>query len=90
MKLSNACALLQDLWEAMKIAFIPSLKQVLLQPGLLLRPRNMAQIFMAKVWEGGMAEATDEGGKAVKERLITPNAYGVVLDLGAGKQFFYS
>ncbi|KAH6899514.1 S-adenosyl-L-methionine-dependent methyltransferase [Coprinopsis sp. MPI-PUGE-AT-0042] len=84
MKLSNACTLLQDLWEAMKIAFFPSLQQVLGQPSLVLRPRALAQTFMAKVWEGGMAQATDEGGKAVKQGLITPNAHGVVLDVGAG------
>ena len=85
MQLRNAFALLQDLWEAVKIAFIPSVKDALRQPSLLLRPRDLTILFMAKVWEGGMAQATDEGGKPVKQNLITPHAYGVVLDLGAGK-----
>ncbi|KAL0067044.1 hypothetical protein AAF712_005828 [Marasmius tenuissimus] len=38
---------------------------------------------MTHVWVG-FAEGTNEGGRPVKEKLITPHAKGVVLDLGAG------
>ena len=32
-----------------------------------------------------MGDGIDQNGKIVKTALITPNAYGVVLDLGSGK-----
>ncbi|KAG1900512.1 uncharacterized protein F5891DRAFT_1128413 [Suillus fuscotomentosus] len=40
---------------------------------LLFQPLEISRIFIA-----------DEAGRAVKKGLITPHAYGVVLDLGAG------
>ena len=38
---------------------------------------------MAHIWVL-FGNPTDEGGRSTKEALITPNAYGVVLDIGAG------
>jgi hypothetical protein len=32
-----------------------------------------------------MAPSVDEGGRGVKESLIRPNAFGYVLDIGAGE-----
>jgi len=43
----------------------------------------VSRLFMAEVWEN-FGQLVDEGGRSVKEGLIPPNAYGVVLDLGAG------
>jgi hypothetical protein len=39
---------------------------------------------MAHVWLS-FSNPTDEGGKIVKSNLIPANAYGTVLDLGAGQ-----
>jgi len=38
---------------------------------------------MAHVWRA-FGDSCDQNGRPVKEKLIFPNAYGVVLDLGAG------
>lgn len=38
---------------------------------------------MAHIW-ALFGNPTDEGGRSTKEALITPNAHGVVLDIGAG------
>jgi hypothetical protein len=38
---------------------------------------------MAHIW-AVFGNSTDEGGRSTKEALITPNAYGVVLDIGVG------
>ncbi|EAU83609.1 hypothetical protein CC1G_07982 [Coprinopsis cinerea okayama7 len=84
MKLSNAFSLLWDLLAAGRIALLPTLKDVLRSPSLIFRPQALSRTFMAYVWANGFGNDTDAGGRPVKEHLITPNAYGVVLDLGAG------
>ncbi|KDR71542.1 hypothetical protein GALMADRAFT_253876 [Galerina marginata CBS 339.88] len=83
MRLVNALSLLFDLRLAISIAIFPTLKALIWEPSLLLRPHALSRVFMANVW-AGFANGTDEGGRLVKEQLITPNAYGVVLDIGAG------
>ncbi|KAF5356378.1 hypothetical protein D9758_009473 [Tetrapyrgos nigripes] len=45
--------------------------------------KEIAKTFMSNVWLV-FAGPTDEGGRGVKQGLITPNAYGTVLDVGAG------
>lgn len=40
---------------------------------------------MSHVWVS-FGDGLDEGGRPVKEGLITPHAYGVVLDIGAGQR----
>jgi hypothetical protein len=54
-------------------------------PSLLLHPKMLSQTFMGHVWVD-FGNGVDEGGRPVKNGLITPNATGVVLDLGAGKK----
>ena len=84
MKLSAAFSILVDLRIVIQIAFMPTFYAVLGSPSLLLRPRVLSRIFMAKLWIV-FGNGVDENGRAVKEQLITPNAYGVVLDIGAGQ-----
>jgi hypothetical protein len=84
MKLSNAFALFSDLRSAFKVALWPTLKAIFSRPSLLFRPSLLSQTFMSNVWLV-FAGPTDEGGKVVKQGLITPNAYGAVLDVGAGE-----
>ncbi|KAJ2917316.1 hypothetical protein MD484_g3116, partial [Candolleomyces efflorescens] len=84
MKLTAAFSPVFDLITAVRIATGPTLRLILADPTLLLRPSAVSRMFMAKIWEGGFANGTDEGARPVKIDLITPNAEGTVLDLGAG------
>jgi hypothetical protein len=45
-------------------------------------------VLFTNIWVG-FAPASDEEGRGVKDKLITPNAHGVVLDVGAGKIGFF-
>ncbi|KAJ3488074.1 hypothetical protein NLJ89_g11653 [Agrocybe chaxingu] len=83
MKLANAFSLLTDLRIAVQVAIVPTLTSILRNPTLLFRPYELSRVFMANVW-AVFGDGVDTGGKEVKEGLITPNAYGVVLDIGAG------
>ncbi|KAF6747554.1 S-adenosyl-L-methionine-dependent methyltransferase [Ephemerocybe angulata] len=71
-------------WFCIKTGFFPTLKEVIARPSLLLSPTEISRIFMAKLWARGFGDGIDEAGRSTKEHLITPNAYGSVLDLGAG------
>ncbi|KAI0667412.1 hypothetical protein C8Q78DRAFT_1071854 [Trametes maxima] len=83
MKLAAAFGLLTDLRFAVQAAFIPTLRAVFSSPSLLLHPHKVSRIFMAHVWKV-FGNGVDENARPVKESLIPTNAYGVVLDIGAG------
>ena len=83
MKLSAALSILSDLRFAIQVAILPTLRAILHSPSLLLRPHALSRTFMANLWVS-FGPGSDENGRPTKQRLITPNAYGVVLDLGAG------
>jgi len=65
------------------LTLVPTLKAILWNPTLLFRPRAFSRVFMANAWVL-FGPSIDKNGKRVKEGLITPNAYGIVLDIGAG------
>jgi hypothetical protein len=83
MKLAAAFALLPDLFLALKAAFLPTCRVVLRSPILLFYPATISRLLMANVWTI-FGSLVDEGSRTVKQDLITQNAYGVVLDIGAG------
>ena len=83
MKLSAALSILSDLKFAIQIAVLPTLRAILHSPSLLFRPHALSRTFMANLWVS-FGPGSDENGRPTKQRLITPNAYGVVLDIGAG------
>ena len=87
MKLSAAFSILVDLRFGIQAAFMPTLYAVLDSPSLLLRPSDFSRIFMANLW-ATFGNGVDENGRGVKQQLITLNAYGVVLDIGAGQSVF--
>lgn len=87
MKLSNALTPLADLRYAIGASLWPTILDIYNSPSLLFRPAALAQIVMAHVWVL-FDNPTDEGGRPTKNALITPNAYGVVLDIGAGMSRF--
>lgn len=86
MKLSAALSILFDLKFGVQVSILPTLRAIWATPGLLLRPRAISRIIMAHIWRSDFGDGTDANAREVKERLITPNASGVVLDLGAGMQ----
>ncbi|KAJ7180524.1 S-adenosyl-L-methionine-dependent methyltransferase [Mycena filopes] len=82
MKLSSSLGLLSDLRAAVRVATLPTLRSIWLQPSLLLRPALLSKTFFSAVW-AAFAAPTDEGARPTKLILI-PQATGVVLDIGAG------
>ncbi|KAG0696368.1 hypothetical protein DFH29DRAFT_836942 [Suillus ampliporus] len=83
MRLAAAFALHTDLRLCIVVGFWPTILAIWRTPSLLFRPMEISRIFMSRVWDA-YGNAVDEGGRDVKKALITPHAYGVVLDLGAG------
>ncbi|KAF7308649.1 hypothetical protein HMN09_00714300 [Mycena chlorophos] len=82
MKLSASYGLLVDLFSAIWIATLPTLKAIFKQPTLILQPVAVSRIFMAAVWNA-FAGPTDEGARPAKAGLIK-YARGTLLDIGAG------
>ncbi|KAI0085231.1 hypothetical protein BDY19DRAFT_860621, partial [Irpex rosettiformis] len=83
MKLSKAFGILYQLAHIVRIAFLPTLREITRTPWILAHPTQLSQLFMSFVW-GFFGDVLDENSKGVKESLITPYAHGVVLDIGAG------
>ena len=84
MKLSASLAILFDIGAAFGSALLPTLSAIFHRPSLLLHPAALSRIVMAHVWTM-MSNTVDQKARPVKDRLITENAYGLVLDLGAGE-----
>ncbi|KAE9406377.1 hypothetical protein BT96DRAFT_251183 [Gymnopus androsaceus JB14] len=62
MKLSAAFALFSDLNTAMRVAFLPTLKDICQNPSLIF---HVSRTFMSHVW-AAFAAPTDENGRPVK------------------------
>ncbi|KAG6329181.1 hypothetical protein ID866_9907 [Astraeus odoratus] len=83
MPLLQRFGLLCDLSYAVRFAFLPTIKQIFFNPSLLFRPASLSHIFMSHVWIF-FGPVVDENSGREKTKLITPHAFGVVLDIGAG------
>ncbi|OAX38696.1 hypothetical protein K503DRAFT_770201 [Rhizopogon vinicolor AM-OR11-026] len=83
MRLAAAFGLFTDIRCAIGIALWPTILAVWRSPSLLFRPQALSHLFMSYVWDV-FGNGVDENGRDTKQVLITPHAYGVVLDLGAG------
>ncbi|KAF8120284.1 hypothetical protein EV363DRAFT_130196 [Boletus edulis] len=75
--------LLSDLYIALQLALTPTLRHIWATPSLIFHPTAISRIFMSYVWTA-FGAGIDENNVQLKTSLITKNAYGVVLDLGAG------
>ncbi|KAJ3076972.1 hypothetical protein HDU98_010266 [Podochytrium sp. JEL0797] len=84
MTFSDKFSIVWDMIAALRIALLPTILDVIAQPALLLKPLALQQKLMANVWANGFGEGVNEGNKDVRAILITPNAHGLVLDIGAG------
>ena len=73
-----------DFATCLQIALWPTLLAVARNPFVLLRPLEIRRIFMYHVWTL-YGDGVDENTKALKQDLLQQNAYGVVLDIGAGQ-----
>ncbi|KAJ8591981.1 hypothetical protein M405DRAFT_813450 [Rhizopogon salebrosus TDB-379] len=83
MRLAAAFALFADLRLAIGAALWPTILAVWQAPSLISQPQALSRLFMSHVWNL-FGNGVDANGRDVKQVLITPHAYGVVLDLGAG------
>jgi SAM-dependent methyltransferase len=83
MKLSAAFAIIFDLSLAIRAALPPTLAGIFHSPLLIFQPATLSRMFMAHVWVL-FGNGVDTNARPEKERLIPGNAYGVVLDIGAG------
>lgn len=84
MKLSAALSPIQDLLFTIRVAALPTLRAILGSPLLLFHPHEVSRIFMHHVW-AVFGPGIDGGRCELKQSLITPNAHGTVLDIGAGE-----
>lgn len=83
MRLDAAFGVVTDLRLSFVCGLWPTVMAIWHVPSLLFQPLEISRIFMSHVWDL-CGDSADEAGRAVKKGLITPHAYGVVLDLGAG------
>ncbi|EUC56858.1 methyltransferase domain protein [Rhizoctonia solani AG-3 Rhs1AP] len=81
--LATLYSLFPDWWLAVKHGIPRTWRAIMAQPRLLFRPSELSRLFFSFVWEK-FAPLVDEGAREVKESLVRPYAYGVVLDIGAG------
>jgi hypothetical protein len=84
MRLSAAFAIVPQLYLAIKAGLWPTILAISHSPSLLLQPHELSHIFMFHVWRF-FSDGVDGNTRATKQKLITPHAYGVVLDIGAGE-----
>ena len=85
MKLYNAFGVPLRLVYIVRVALLPTLREVFRAPWLLLHPIELSRLSMSFVW-GLIGKGMDEACREIKTALITPHAHGVVLDIGAGNQ----
>jgi hypothetical protein len=83
MRLNAAFGVVTELRLGLVGGLWPTILAIWHVPSLLFQPLEISRIFMSRVWDL-YANSVDEAGRDVKKGLITPHAYGVVLDLGAG------
>ncbi|KAF7986732.1 hypothetical protein HWV62_20290 [Athelia sp. TMB] len=83
MKFSSAMVPFWMIYAGTSAAWRPTLMALWHSPPLIFDPAKVSKLFMAHLWTA-FADPIDEGSRELKESLITANAYGIVLDLGAG------
>ncbi|PPR01211.1 hypothetical protein CVT24_006121 [Panaeolus cyanescens] len=83
MKLSNALAIAVPSILGICVALVPTLVSLLIRPWLVFNPHEISKLFMSYVWVV-FSDGIDKGDAKVKKDLVEGDAYGVVLDIGAG------
>ncbi|KAH8823158.1 S-adenosyl-L-methionine-dependent methyltransferase [Flagelloscypha sp. PMI_526] len=83
MELIAAFSILQGLYLALAAGILPTLLEILSNKTLLLQPVSLSRVFFTHVWTV-FSEGVDKNTGSSKVELITSNAKGRVLDVGAG------
>jgi hypothetical protein len=83
MRFWDTLPILQDMALIFKAAALPTIKAIVCSPRLLFAPGEVSRLFMAALWVP-LSEGVDENARPSKIPLITPNAYGTVLEIGPG------
>ncbi|KAJ7021472.1 hypothetical protein C8F04DRAFT_1224076 [Mycena alexandri] len=83
MQLSAALDLVGQIRWILMTGIPPVLRAIYASPSLIFDFTALSRISMATVWVP-FGEGTDAHAKVDKTNLITPNATGIVLDLGSG------
>lgn len=89
MKLRNAFAALIDIRGAVQIALFPTLCAIFKNPLILFHPVALSRIFMSHVW-AAFGNGLDINNAELKAKIITSDAQGVVLDVGAGESLHHN
>ena len=84
LQLQLSLDLLGGVREALRLGFLPTLRAIFKTPSLLFHPQRIAYEYMYHVW-AVFGPGIDENAREVKSSFLTPNAYGTVLDIGAGE-----
>ncbi|KAL0581292.1 hypothetical protein V5O48_000775 [Marasmius crinis-equi] len=77
--LSLFLGITEALLLGLRLAFIPTLLDVLRNPLVIFR---LSQTFMTHLW-AGFSDGVDQNSRPMKEGPISTHSHGVVLDLGA-------
>lgn len=85
MRLSEGLGPLWHILDILKATIRPFTGAILASPSLLLRPSHLGDLFFSILWRP-MGEGIDQNTADLKATLITPNASGIVLDVGAGNR----
>lgn len=83
MRLSQAMSPAWNLGYLWVWALRPFASAIFARPSLLLRPKSFKELWLSILWKP-LGEGIDERQSTRKRALITPNAVGVVLDIGSG------
>ncbi|KAF9005056.1 hypothetical protein BDQ17DRAFT_373361 [Cyathus striatus] len=83
MKLAYVYGLLIGVKDFIYAGAWPTIKTILWNLTLLFRLTVLSKEFMFHVWNV-WEDTIDENCRADKERLLTPHAHDIVLDIGAG------
>lgn len=83
MRFSKAISPLWDIRYLFTTALRPFASAIIANPSILLKPRAFGDLWLSTMWSP-MGDGIDEGQASLKRDLITPNAVGVVLDIGSG------
>ncbi|KAF8755663.1 prolyl-tRNA synthetase [Rhizoctonia solani] len=69
--------------QVVQLGLVPTLRDILSQPSLLLNPPRVSQLFFSHVWLI-LGPNIDSNNRSTKHELLYPHASGVVIDIGAG------
>jgi hypothetical protein len=85
MRFWDTLPIVQDMVLIFRAAALPTIKAIIRSPWLLLAPSELSRLFMASLWVP-MSEEIDKNSRPSKIPLITPNAHGIVLEIGPGQR----